>query len=138
MFIVTACALNRYRILIQPQKSLNHPIDIKSPLWGLTEEDLKNGEAEFLLFMKAYDENFSQMVNIRSSYTYNEVVWGAKWQSMIGKPEDGKVVLLMDKIGAYDRVPLPELNLNFEDDAADKQQHPATQMHQPGVKPQAK
>ncbi len=118
--------------------TVNHPIDIKSPLWGLTEEDLKDGEAEFLLLMKAYDENFSQMVNIRSSYTYREVVWGAKWQSMIGEPENGKVVLQMDKIGAYDRVQLPDLKIQIEDNESGTQQHQATQKHQPGVKPQAR
>jgi inward rectifier potassium channel len=118
--------------------TVNHPIDIKSPMWGLTEEDLKNGEAEFLLLMKAYDENFSQMVNIRSSYTYREVIWGAKWQSMIGEPEEGKIVLLMDKIGAYERVPLPEFNLQFDDDASDTPQPQATQTRQPDVKPQAR
>ncbi|MEO8148944.1 MAG: ion channel [Bacteroidia bacterium] len=118
--------------------TINHPIDIKSPLWGLSEDDLTAGEAEFLLLMKAYDENFSQMVNIRSSYTHREVIWGAKWQSMLGEPEDGKVVLLMDKIGAYERVPLPELNIQVEDDEADIQQTQAKQMRQPGVKPQAR
>jgi hypothetical protein len=88
--------------------------------------------------MKAYDENFSQMVNIRSSYTYREVIWGAKWQSMTGEPEDGKIVLLMDKIGAYERVPLPELNVQFDDDASGTPQSQATQTRQPDVKPQAR
>jgi len=97
------------------QWTVNHPIDTKSPLWGLTEEDLQFGEAEFLLLMKAYDENFSQMVSIRSSYTHKEVVWGAKWQSMLGNPEDGKTVLLMNKIGSYQRVVLPQPNMKIED-----------------------
>lgn len=118
--------------------TVNHPIDIKSPLWGLNEDDLITGEAEFLLLMKAYDENFSQIVNIRSSYTYKEVVWGAKWQGMLGDIEDGKVVLQMDKIGAYDRVPLPALNVQIEDDVTDTPQRQATQTHRPDAKPQAK
>jgi inward rectifier potassium channel len=118
--------------------TVNHPIDIKSPLWGLNDEDLKTGEAEFLLLMKAYDENFSQMVNIRSSYTYKEVVWGAKWLSMLGEPENGKVVLQMDKIGSYERVKLPELNIQVEDDEQEIQQPQATQMPTPDVKPQAR
>lgn len=111
--------------------TLNHPIDIKSPMWGLNETDLKDGEAEFLIIMKAYDENFSQMVNVRSSYTYQEVVWGAKWKSMLGEPEDGKLVLHMDKIGDYEKATLPKLNVQIEDDATDTPQLPEEQMPQP-------
>jgi inward rectifier potassium channel len=111
--------------------TINHPIDIKSPMWGLTEADLKDGEAEFLIIMKAYDENFSQMVNVRSSYTHQEVVWGAKWKSMLGEPEDGKLVLLMDKIGDYEKAQLPALNVQIEDDATDTPQHQAVQMPRP-------
>ena len=100
-------------------------------MWGLTETDLKEGEAEFLILMKAYDENFSQMVNVRSSYTHDEVIWGAKWQTMLGDIENGKLILEMDKIGAFDKVQLPEFNVQTEADATDIQPFPATQMPQP-------
>lgn len=108
--------------------TLNHPIDIKSPMWGLTENDLKEGEAEFLILMKAYDENFSQMVNVRSSYTHDEVIWGAKWQSMLGDIENGKLILNMDKIGAFTKVALPEFNVQTEGDVTDTPLHPTVQM----------
>ena len=111
--------------------TLNHPIDIKSPMWGLNETDLKEGEAEFLIIMKAYDENFSQMVNVRSSYTHQELIWGAKWKSMLGEPEGGKLVLQMDKIGDYEKAELPKISAQIEDDVTGTPQRPKEQMPQP-------
>ena len=33
-----------------------HPIDEKSPLWGMTNEDLRKAQAEFLVLIKAFDD----------------------------------------------------------------------------------
>src|SRR5262249_3235644 len=66
-----------------------HPINEDSPLYGLTEADLRARDAEFLILLTGTDETFSQIVNARSSYKFDEVVWGAKFASIYNKPRPG-------------------------------------------------
>ena len=56
-----------------------HPIDEASPLHGETAESLRNSQAEVLVLLKAFDEIFSTIVQTRTSYTMDEVVWGARF-----------------------------------------------------------
>ena len=84
--------------------TINHIIDEKSPLNGLTSEDLIGGKAEFLILMHGFDENFSQTVYIRYSYTYDEIRWGHKFTTMLGNPENGKAVLHLDRISSTEAV----------------------------------
>jgi inward rectifier potassium channel len=59
-----------------------HPIDETSPLWGMTEEDFKRCDVEFLVLLTGFDETFSQTVHTRSSYKGEEVIWGASFASL--------------------------------------------------------
>jgi len=56
-----------------------HPIDETSPLRGETAESLRSSQAEFLVLLKAFDEIFSTIVQTRTSYITDEVVWGARF-----------------------------------------------------------
>ena len=56
-----------------------HTIDKDSPLFGVTEDELCGSGAEFLILLTGMDETFSQVVNARSSYRANEVIWDAKF-----------------------------------------------------------
>lgn len=56
-----------------------HPIDENSPLYGLTAEDLKKSDAEFLIFLSATDETLAQSVHARSSYKPDELLWNVKF-----------------------------------------------------------
>lgn len=56
-----------------------HPIDESSPLWGLSERDLREQDAEFFVVLEAIDETFSQGVHARTSYKASEIVWGARF-----------------------------------------------------------
>ena len=51
-----------------------HPIDEKSPMYGLTRDDLVARDAEFLVLMSGIDETFSQTVHARTSYKPTEIV----------------------------------------------------------------
>jgi inward rectifier potassium channel len=66
-----------------------HPIDADSPLAGLTEADLLAAKAEFIILMKAFDDTFSQTIYARTSYTAEEVLWGARFRPMISPGTDG-------------------------------------------------
>jgi inward rectifier potassium channel len=56
-----------------------HPIDEQSPLRGETIESLRKSSAEILVLLKAFDETFSTIVQTRTSYTFDDVVWGARF-----------------------------------------------------------
>ena len=56
-----------------------HPVNEESPLYGLTEEEVLEKDAEFIIMIKAFDESFSQTVYSRSSYKASEIKWGEKF-----------------------------------------------------------
>jgi inward rectifier potassium channel len=84
--------LERSRVYFLPLTwTVVHPIDEKSPLKGLTPEHLESRQSEFLVLIKAYDDTFSQMVHARYSYTYNEIVYGAKFNTAFNIDGSGDV-----------------------------------------------
>ncbi len=59
-----------------------HPIDEKSPLHGLSAQNLIDNEAEFLVLLSGDDEAFAQEVHSRTSYRGDEIVWNARFKSI--------------------------------------------------------
>lgn len=59
-----------------------HPINEESPLYGVSLDEFKVSDAEFMILIKAFDETFSQSVHSRSSYSLNEMMWGAKFKNI--------------------------------------------------------
>ena len=53
-----------------------HPIVEGSPWYDLSEEDLRKGNAEIIVLLKAFDDTFSQTVYSRMSYKHDEIIWG--------------------------------------------------------------
>ena len=85
-----------------------HAIDESSPLFGKTPQDLERLQAEILLMIKGFDETFGQTVNARFSYRYDEIVWNAKFTpTFFVDPSDGELVLELDRLGDFERVPSP-------------------------------
>jgi len=75
--------LERHRVSFLPLAwTVVHPIDDDSPLHGVGEEEFLDSDAEILVLLTGIDEVFSQMVHSRSSYKADEVVWGARFQSL--------------------------------------------------------
>ena len=80
--------LERSEVMLFPLSwTLVHPITEESPLWGLTEADLRAAEFEFLVLVSGMDETFSQQVNARSSYKPAEIVWGHKFRNIFVPPD---------------------------------------------------
>lgn len=87
-----------------------HPIDDKSPFYGLTKEDIANTDIEIMVYVKAFDAVFSNNVVSRTSYVSAEIIWGAKFKMMYQPNHDkSKTILHLNKINDFDFVPLPEL-----------------------------
>ncbi len=83
-----------------------HPITDDSPLKTMDLEFLKNNEAEFIVMLKAFDDNFSQTVHSRTSYSDEEIVWGAKFLPAFSRDKDGINVLALNKIDDLQRIEL--------------------------------
>jgi inward rectifier potassium channel len=85
-----------------------HPVDADSPLHGVTPDDLRDADAEFIILIKAFDDTYSQTVHTRSSYRYDEVTWGARFLPMFEEAGDDKNVRLnLHRISSCERAELP-------------------------------
>jgi len=67
-----------------------HPIDDTSPLFGLTEEDLRATDAEILVLLSATDETFAAVVHTRSSYKPTEIKFGSKFKNIYNPVAEGE------------------------------------------------
>lgn len=84
-----------------------HPIDEESPLLNFTWEDMKNADLEVYVQITGFDNIFSSIVSHRSSYTYEEVVYGTKFLPMYHESPDGNTTILeLDKLNAFEKVSL--------------------------------
>jgi len=84
-----------------------HPITETSPFYNFTKEDFQNVQGEILVFIKAFDDMFSNTVVSRTSYTLNEIVIGAKFNPMYHRSEhENKTLLHVDKLNSYKIVDL--------------------------------
>jgi len=87
--------------------TLVHPIDENSPLHSFTHEDYEQTEGEVIVYLKAFDDLFSTTVAARTSYTFKEIIYGAKFEIMYAENEDNtKTILNLDKLNAYQKVGL--------------------------------
>ena len=81
-----------------------HPITEASPLYKFSKEDFANNKGEVMIFLKAFDDMFSSTVVARTSYIFNEVVFGAKFKPMFNNsPDNKKTILHLDKINSFDK-----------------------------------
>jgi inward rectifier potassium channel len=84
-----------------------HPINDKSPLYNFNYTDIVNAKIEALVFVKAFDEVFSNTVVQRFSYISSEVVWGAKFRMMYHADEKKKATVLdLNKLNDYEKIEL--------------------------------
>jgi len=71
-----------------------HPITEDSPVFNFSKEDFENTRGEILVFIKAFDDMFSNTVVARSSYTFKEIVFGAKFIPMYHRNEEANATIL--------------------------------------------
>lgn len=88
--------------------TLVHPIDETSPLWGLSREEIEESSTELLIMIQAFDETFSQTVHTRSSYTADEMTWGARFANLFNPPmPDGTITIDVSKLHDLEPAELP-------------------------------
>lgn len=83
--------------------TLVHPINEESPLYQFVKEDFENTIGEIFVYIKTFDDMFSNTVATRTSYTFNEVIYGAKFVPMYERSIDNtKTILDLDKLNQYE------------------------------------
>lgn len=94
-----------------------HPITENSPFYNFTEDDFKNANGELLVFVKAFDDMFSNTVATRSSYTLNEIILGAKFVPMYHRNnKKNKTILELDKLNTVVSADISNLFLKDKTD----------------------
>jgi len=84
-----------------------HPIDEKSPLYNFNYTDMINAKIEALVFVKAFDEVFSNTVVQRFSYIASEIIWGARFKIMYhADNQKDRTILDLNKLNDYEKVEL--------------------------------
>ncbi|TWJ00757.1 inward rectifier potassium channel [Mucilaginibacter frigoritolerans] len=81
-----------------------HPLDENSPLVDMTLDDLEKSEAGFTILLRAFDDTFSQTVHARTSYQYDDVIWGAKFKPIFNRDADGGIILDLSKINDHELI----------------------------------
>lgn len=79
-----------------------HFIDESSPLYGMCKEDFAINQTEIMVFVKAFDEHFSNVVQQRTSYCAEEIIHEAKFVQMFRQSDNMKTTVLeLDKLDDY-------------------------------------
>jgi len=88
-------ALERYKVDSLPMNwTVVHAIDENSPLLGFNKEDIMAADVELYVLITAFDDVFSSPVLQRTSYTYKEIRFDAKFVPMYRESEDGQTTIL--------------------------------------------
>ncbi len=82
--------------------TLVHPIDDASVFLDMTQDQIQQADYEILVMMKAYDEMYSQMIYSRTSYKADQVIFGAKFISMMSNENIGGTVLDLRKLHSFE------------------------------------
>jgi inward rectifier potassium channel len=70
--------------------SVMHRIDEKSPLYGLTEEDMRAEGADIIVALSGVDETFAQRIHARHVYSADQVLWDKQFVDILSLTPDGQ------------------------------------------------
>jgi inward rectifier potassium channel len=108
----TPLNIERDSIIFFPSSwTIVHPIDETSPLYGMTWDTIQKVQPELLILASGFDETFDENVHTRYSYNLTDMVWGAKFIKVLGTDSDGRPLVDLGKIDAFDKTPIDHLVL---------------------------
>lgn len=96
--------LERSRVESLPMNwTVVHPIDSQSPFLNFTAEDMEAADVELYVLIRGFDDVYSNFVQQRTSYTYNEIKFNGKFVPMYRESEDGRTTILeLNKLNTYE------------------------------------
>jgi inward rectifier potassium channel len=71
-----------------------HPLNLDSPLFDYSWEDMKRADLEIYVSVRGFDDVYSNIVQQRTSYTFNEILFGRKFVQMYRESSDGKTTIV--------------------------------------------
>jgi inward rectifier potassium channel len=71
-----------------------HPLTAESPLNEYSWEDMKKADLEIYVSVRGFDDVYSNVVQQRTSYTYNEILFDQKFVQMYRESDDGKTTIV--------------------------------------------
>jgi inward rectifier potassium channel len=87
--------LERTRVESLPMNwTVVHPIDSKSPLRGFSWEEMQTADVELYVLIRAFNDIYSNFVQQRTSYKYQEIEFNRKFVPMYRESKDGKTTIL--------------------------------------------
>ena len=99
--------LERKNILFFPLSwTIVHPIDEVSPFFNKTKDEVLAMDIELFVFLKGYDDTFTQTIPTSHSYLSGDLVWGARFVRNFHTAQNGQTVLQIDKNDAIEAVNL--------------------------------
>ena len=84
-----------------------HPIEPGSPLFGMSAGDYEKREGEVFIQVKSFDDSFAQTIFIRNSYTFEELVYGAKFAFIFGRNDKGSTYIDLHRLNEHQQAELP-------------------------------
>jgi len=104
--------LERRRVDSLPMNfTVVHPIDEQSPLYGLGPEEMKNADLELYVLIRGFDDVYSNIVLQRTSYTFEEIKFNAKFVPMYRESEDKNTTILeLHKLNEFIETPIVSVN----------------------------
>jgi inward rectifier potassium channel len=71
-----------------------HPLNTDSPLFEFNAEEMKRTDLEIYVSVRAFDDVYSNIVQQRTSYTFNEILFDRKFVQMYRESDDGKTTIV--------------------------------------------
>ena len=73
--------------------TLVHKIDVESPFWGKTKEEIVRKNPEFLIFVNGFDEIYSERTRARKSYVVDDIIWNKNFDTNFKSLDNGKLIM---------------------------------------------
>ncbi len=81
-----------------------HPITEESPLYKMSNTDLKEKSVEIILLLSAHDESYNNEVHARTSYKSNEIISNAKFVSILSHDVNKHTTIHLDRLDDYQTI----------------------------------
>jgi inward rectifier potassium channel len=81
-----------------------HPLNENSPVKDFSNQDFLDANAEFMVLVKGTDETSQQVVHKRHSYCSDEIVWNAKFVSILTYDRGDVPQVLTSQIGRFEAI----------------------------------
>jgi inward rectifier potassium channel len=70
-----------------------HPIDMRSPLHGLSLEELYARQMEIIVLLRGTDDTLADLVYVRHAYTPDDIVWNQRFVDVLSVAPNGRRVV---------------------------------------------